>query len=78
MNERILFDPFGCSLVKASISSLLGLSTRCHRRVIQEAGHLFASREDYVRDMCRCMATSADILSSSVMGKALHIEQGQF
>jgi len=73
-NASIFFDAFSCNLIKASISTLLSYSTFCHKQVIHNAGRLFASRQDYVRDMCNCMANNDDSLSSSITSKALNCD----
>lgn len=68
----ILFDSFSCSLIKASISALLAQATASHKQVIKNAGGLFASRQDYVRDMCNSLLSQAEPLSISITSKALH------
>ncbi len=70
----IFFDTISCNLIKASVSAVLSYSTFCHKQVIHNAGRLFASRQDYVRDMCNCMATNADSLSSSITSKAINCD----
>jgi hypothetical protein len=71
----ILFDSFSCMLIKASVSALLAQATESHKQVINNAGRLFASRQDYVRDMCNNLAGRAEALSASITNKALHNQQ---
>ena len=73
-DASIFFDAFSCNLIKASVSALLSYSTFCHKQVIHNAGRLFASRQDYVRDMCNCMESNADSLSSSITSKAMNCD----
>lgn len=76
--DSMLFDPLACNLLKAAVSTLVAQSTRCHREVIRNADHLFASRQDYLRDMCNCMTRNAAPMADSVTGKALHCDLGLF
>ena len=68
----ILFDAFSCSLIKASISALLAQATDSHKQVINNAGRMFASRQDYVHDMCNNLLSQAESLAVSITSKALH------
>jgi len=77
-NPPLLLDTTACTLVKASISALLAQSTLCHKQVIQNAGHLFASRQDYVRDMCRCISNKAEVIATSVAAKTRQYDQSLF
>ncbi len=70
----ILIDAFASNLVKASVSALLSHVTYCHKQVIYNAGRLFASRQDYVRDMCNSLTSNADSLSTSITNKALNCD----
>ena len=72
--QPIYFDMVASNLIKASISALLAQSTLSHKQVIHNAGHLFASRQDYIRDMCNWMAKSTDTISTSITGKARNCE----
>ena len=74
----ILFDNFSCNLIKASISVLLAQATDSHKQVITNAGRLFASRQDCVRDMCNNLLGQAAALSDSITSKALHNEHPLF
>jgi len=71
----ILFDTFSCSLIKASISALLAQATDSHKQVINNADRLFASRQDYVSNMCNNLLSQTEPLSVSIISKALHNEQ---
>lgn len=77
-NQALLLDTIAIALVKASISTLLAQSTLCHKQVIQNAGHLFASRQDYIRDMCRCISSKAELIATSVANKTRLCEQSLF
>ncbi len=70
----ILFDAFASNLIKAGVSALLSHVTFCHKQVIHNAGRLFASRQDYVRDMCNSLTSNADSLSSSITNKAMNCD----
>ena len=70
----ILFDAFASNLTKASVSALLSHVTYCHKLVIHNAGRLFASRQDYVRDMCNSLTSNADSLSTSITSKAMNCD----
>lgn len=72
----LLFDSVAGNLVKAGVSTLLAQSTQCHRHVIQEANHLFASRQDYVREMCKCLNKHTDAMANSVTTKVIFCDQG--
>ena len=74
----ILFDSDACNLLKASISALLAQATLSHRHVIAHAGHIFASRQDYVRQMCTTMRSQSEALADSIYGKACCCEAGIF
>jgi hypothetical protein len=74
----ILFDTFSCCLIKASISSLLAQATDSHKQVINNAGRLFASRQNYVSDMCNNLLSQTEALSASIISKALHNDQPLF
>ena len=73
-SQPIHFDMVASNLIKASISALLAQFTVCHKQVIKNAGHLFASRQDYIRDMCKWMARSTDSISTSITGKTKNCE----
>jgi len=68
----ILFDALSASFIKAGISSLLALSTWAHKEVIHNANHLFASRQDYVRDMTVLLGSREKELTDSILVKAIH------
>lgn len=74
----IIFDGLSCNFIKAGASALLALSTWSHQEVIRNANHLFASRLDYVREMCTSLSVRESDLLASVMTKALHCDQGLF
>lgn len=74
----LLFDEAAANLVKASVSALLGHATECHRHVIQEANHLFACRQDYVREMCKSLVRNTGAMATSVTSKAIFCNQGLF
>jgi hypothetical protein len=74
----LLFDEAAANLVKASVSALLAHATECHRHVIQEANHLFACRQDYVREMCKSLVRNTDPMATSVTSKAIFCNQGLF
>jgi len=76
--HNILFDTLTCNLLKGAISTLLAQATICHRQVILNADHIFASRQDYVRDMCNSMARQAGSMATSIIGKAMQCDQGLF
>lgn len=76
--DSALFDALSCNLLKGGISTLLARATLTHRVVILNAGHVFASRQDYIRDMCVHLARQADGMASRITGKALHCDQGLF
>ena len=73
-SQPLYFDMVASNLIKASISALLAQFIVCHKQVIQNAGHLFASRQDYIRDMCKWMARSTDAISTSITGKTKNCE----
>lgn len=74
--RSLMFDAVAANLVKACVSTLLAQATRCHRQVIFDADHLFANRQDYVREMCRCLCRYSEEMTDSVIGKAIYCEQG--
>lgn len=67
--QSLLLEPLAGLLIKACISTLLAQASACHKHVIQEAGHLFASRQDYVRDMCNCIAQNSEGIVESISSK---------
>lgn len=72
----LLFDGIAANLVKAGVSTLLAYATQSHRQVVREADHLFASRRDYIREMCKCLGKNTDTMAASVTSKALYCDQG--
>ena len=72
----LLFDEAAANLVKAGVSTLLAHATECHRHVIQEANHLFACRQDYVREMCKSLVRNTGPMATSVTSKAIFCDQG--
>jgi hypothetical protein len=77
-HTTLLFDMVAANLLKSCVSTLLAQATQCHRQVIHDADHLFASRRDYVREMCRCLGRNAEGMATSVTSKALYCNQGIF
>jgi hypothetical protein len=71
-----VFDRVAANFIKAGVSTLLAQSTQCHRQVIHDAGHLFARRQDYVREMCRCLNGNAEAMIASLTGKLMYCDQG--
>ena len=64
--------------VSAHCSPMPPSATECHRHVIQEANHLFACRQDYVREMYKSLVRNTGPMATSVTSKAIFCNQGLF